>query len=120
MKLLFLGTGAAQNALTPESQIEEGARRGSTLLIDINLLVDVSIQSFDFAEKLGADTSAVTDILITHTHEDHYSPGSLMNFAAIAKTRLNLLPQRRRRASSSFGRASAKDHRPSPRGRGYI
>ncbi len=90
MKLLFLGTGAAQNHITPESQIQDGARRGSTLLIDGTILIDVSIQSFDFSKKLGLDTSAVTDIFITHTHDDHYAPSSLLKYAAEAKVKINL------------------------------
>ena len=90
MKLTFLGTGAAQNHVTPEENIKAGARRGSTLLIDGHILIDVSFQSFDFSEKLGLDTSAVTDIFITHTHDDHYAPSSLLKYAAATKQKINL------------------------------
>ena len=90
MELLFLGTGAAQNHVTPEENIKAGARRGSTLLIDGHILIDVSFQSFDFSEKLGLDTSAVTDIFVTHTHDDHYAPSSLLKYAATAKQKINL------------------------------
>ena len=89
MKLKFLGTGAAQNHVTPNEKIGSG-RRGSTLLIDGSVLIDVSFQSFDYSEKLGLDTSAVTDIFITHTHDDHYAPSSLMKYVAVAKNKINL------------------------------
>lgn len=90
MKLLFLGTGAAQNHLTPEDKIAPNGRRGSTLLIDGSVLIDVSFQSFDYSQKLGLDTSAITDIFITHTHDDHYAPSSLMKYAAVSKAKINL------------------------------
>lgn len=90
MKLLFLGTGAAQNRSTPEEKIGEGARRGSTLLIDGHILIDVSFQSFDYSTKLGLDTSAVTDIFITHTHDDHYAPSSLLKYADVSTQKINL------------------------------
>ena len=83
MKFTFLGTGAAQNNKTPEEKIGEG-RRCSTLLVDESLLVDVAPQSFDFAEKLELDTSAVSNVLLTHSHDDHFNLSQLVKFAMSA------------------------------------
>lgn len=90
MKLLFLGTGTAGSKLIPESEMPEGKRRCSALLIDNDVLVDLSLQSFDYASKLGTDTSAVTDIFISHTHRDHYAKSALLQFVASAKQKINV------------------------------
>ncbi len=89
MKLCFLGTGTAGSKLMPEGTVPEGKRRCSSMFIDGDVVVDVAIQSFDFATKLGLDTSAVTDIFLSHTHRDHLSAEALMAYAAAAKTKIN-------------------------------
>ena len=89
MKLTFLGTGAAICIKTPDSEIKEEQRRCSSMLIDSNILFDVPFQSFDRAKVLGLDTSAVTDVFLTHSHGDHFIKDVLLKFAASAKTKLN-------------------------------
>ena len=89
MKLTFLGTGAAQNHKTPEAKIGDG-RHCSTLLVDDSLLVDVSPQSFEFAQKLELDTSKVTDVLITHSHGDHFNVSQLVKFAVSAERKITV------------------------------
>jgi len=88
MKLLFLGTGAAGSMNKNESEILAGKRRCASLLIDNNVLVDVARQSFDFATKLGCDTSAITDIFLSHAHGDHCCSTALLQYAAAAKTKI--------------------------------
>ena len=80
MKILFLGTGAADWAVKPESEMGENERRFSSLLLDDKILVDVAPQSYDFAVKMGVDMSKITDLIISHTHGDHYSKKALLNF----------------------------------------
>ena len=88
MKLLFLGTGAAIHFKKPEKDVPKGARRSAAMLIDGTALVDVCIQAYDYAEKLGVDTSAVTDIFLSHSHDDHFNRTALMQYVAAAKTKL--------------------------------
>lgn len=89
MKLTFLGTGAAICIKTPNNEIKGEQRRCSSMLIDNNILVDVPFQAFDHATALGVDTSAVTDVFLTHSHCDHIMKDVLLEFAATAKTKLN-------------------------------
>ena len=89
MKLTFLGTGAAICIRTPNSEIKEGQLRCSSVLMDENILVDVPFQAFDYAVELGIDVSKVTDVFLTHSHDDHFQKGTLAAFAKKAKAKLN-------------------------------
>ena len=81
MKILFLGTGAADWPLKPEEKMEEGDRRYCSMLIDGKILLDVAPQSYAFAKRLGIDLSHLTDCFISHTHSDHYNKKALLSFA---------------------------------------
>ena len=90
MKILFLGTGAAGNKKRHECEIPEGTRRCSSLFLDENVVVDMAIQSFDYATKLGVDTSVVTDVFISHFHRDHYNKEALLSYVNAAKGKINV------------------------------
>lgn len=76
MKILFLGTGAAD---WPEKH-EEGMtefRRLSSALIDDTLLIDPGPQVLDALKEYGKDTSAIHYIINTHNHSDHYNKATI-------------------------------------------
>lgn len=74
MELHFLGTGAADwNIKEREPGMEW--RRFSSTLIDGKLLIDPGPHIFDYAESAGLPHlfDNVTDIIITHSHQDHFN-----------------------------------------------
>ena len=74
MKLTFLGTGAAD---WPAKPAGNGFHRYlSSLLIDDTLLIDPGPCVPDAAEKY-ADPDRVENILVTHSHSDHFSAKTL-------------------------------------------
>ena len=86
-ELLFLGTGAADWDISDQSGF---FRRNSAALLNGELMLDCGSHIFDFAEKEGKPNlyDKVTDILITHCHEDHFSPDSVRRIANRQKIRL--------------------------------
>lgn len=83
MKLTFLGTGAAD--WRAEHKKTHGAeyRRYASILINNDLLIDPGPMIFEIADDLNINLKAVENILITHTHPDHFSPETLMRLHAI-------------------------------------
>ena len=76
MKLTFLGTGAADwNG--PDARGEY--RRLTSTLIDEGLLIDVTHTVDDMIQN----PSAITDVLFTHSHSDHYDPDALRALAPV-------------------------------------
>ena len=66
MKIQFLGTGAA-DWVVPEA--DGFFRRYTSTLFDGRLLIDVTERVLDMIP----DKNAVTDVLFTHSHSDHFS-----------------------------------------------
>lgn len=69
MKILFLGTGAAD---FPHDKNVEGFRRTSSALIDGTILIDPGPWVRDAIEEYGVDQRKIKYILNTHRHGDHY------------------------------------------------
>lgn len=73
MKILFLGTGAAD-----WNHWEHGAmadyRRNASVLIDDVLLIDPGPDVSEALERFGRSSNRITHILNTHRHQDHYCP----------------------------------------------
>ncbi|MBE6675031.1 MAG: MBL fold metallo-hydrolase [Ruminococcaceae bacterium] len=70
MKILFLGTGAADFPENREGV--DGFRRTSSALIDDTLLIDPGPWVMDAIKEFGVDVKKIKYILCTHKHEDHF------------------------------------------------
>ena len=81
MKLTFLGTGAAD---WPRKKEGSGfARYLSSALVNDDLLIDPGPCVPDAARDIAPGLlSGVTDIVLTHSHGDHFSPDTLSFLAA--------------------------------------
>ncbi|GGH73547.1 phosphoribosyl 1,2-cyclic phosphate phosphodiesterase [Pullulanibacillus pueri] len=87
MKVHFLGTAAAEGVPNPFCHCEvcektrhlggRNIRSRTSVLIDETLKVDYPPDSFYHALRDRIDLSKVEDLLITHTHCDHYNPADL-------------------------------------------
>ncbi len=73
MKILFLGTGAAD---FPKEKCE-GFRRTSSALIDDTILIDPGPWVLDAIEEYGVDVSKIKYVLATHLHSDHFNQATL-------------------------------------------
>ncbi len=73
MKIKFLGTGAADWNIKDRRDGEFFRRLSSTLIND-DLLIDPGPHIFDFCERENCPTlfENVTDIIVTHSHADHF------------------------------------------------
>ena len=76
MKLEFLGTGAA-DWVAPAENGE--LRRMTSTLLDGCLLIDATTPVL----ARIADPAAVTDLLITHSHADHFDPAAIARLAPV-------------------------------------
>lgn len=88
MKIKYLGTGASEGipALFCRCPIcEEARRRGgrelrsrSQAIIDDKLLIDFPADSYLHIQKYNMDFSSIKNLLITHSHDDHFYPFDLL------------------------------------------
>ncbi len=85
--ILFLGTGAADwlNIEHSDTNREpnDKYRHLSSILINNQILVDCGPTTLNSLSKYNIDNNSITDILITHTHEDHLSPDVLAELARL-------------------------------------
>ena len=81
LEMLFTGTGAADWPREYEAsaaQMARGAARGNaSLLLNGRVLVDCGPTVPEVMHRLGVDPRAITDLLLTHAHGDHFDPGSV-------------------------------------------
>ncbi len=71
MKILFLGTGAADYNEKHRDMI--GYRRNSSALVDGYILIDPGPCVPDALKSFGVDVAGIKYILNTHPHKDHYN-----------------------------------------------
>ncbi len=80
MKITFLGSGASEGipALFCECKLCQEARERkiyrtrSQLLINDNLMIDFPPDTYHRALTLGVNLSKIENILVTHSHSDHF------------------------------------------------
>ncbi len=89
MKILFLGTGAADTKIENYKK-GEYFRRNSSALIDGRLLIDPGPHIYHYAENEGsADMfDSVKNIIVTHSHRDHFNPETVQRLAKKSKITL--------------------------------
>ncbi len=95
LRLQFLGTGASDWPFRKyprnREQLLSGDYRGSSsMLVEGRILVDCGPTVPAAMEMFDVDTSRVSDIMITHTHADHFSTKAVRSVAAEGKVPLNL------------------------------
>ena len=88
MKIMFLGTGAADYDWSKYGQ--PGISGSTATLIDDRLLIDCGPTAAAALERFGADPSRITDIVVTHGHGDHFSLDSLKKITAGREGRIQL------------------------------
>jgi len=99
MKATVLGTGGAAGYPSPWCKCDnctEAKRRGgknirghSSLFIHPNVLIDLPPDLPLLAHRANVDLSLVTQILITHTHPDHFYPDLLVWHSFSSNTALD-------------------------------
>ncbi len=94
MDIQFLGTGAAD---WDWSRFGDSEIRGSSgTLLGGHILIDAGDTGFGNLTRFGVDPGAVTDLLVTHSHRDHFMPGEVRRIAEAPRReplRLWALPQ---------------------------
>lgn len=82
MKLLFLGTGAADWPMEKTDNASE-FRRFSSALVDDILLIDPGPQVIDTLHEQQKNLKAIRFILNTHKHPDHFSQETVRTLTAL-------------------------------------
>lgn len=72
MKIVFLGTGAADWYLDEHKHMK-GFRRNSSVLIDDCLLIDPGPHVLDALETFNIDRNSIKYIINSHNHRDHFN-----------------------------------------------
>ena len=80
LTLRLLGTGAADWDWRPRPLPPETRGSCSTLL-NGHILIDAGATAEENLRRGGIDPAAITDVLITHSHRDHFSVRALHAFA---------------------------------------
>lgn len=93
MELLFLGTGAAD--WSPKHKGGDLYRRLSSALVNDDLLIDPGPCIYDFAEECKNTELYlnVKNVILTHSHSDHFNPGTLLRLTRESKHTLHFWAQ---------------------------
>ena len=79
MKIQFLGTGAADwNWKVP---LTSDVRGSTSTLLDGKILIDAGETGWQNITRFQADPAEITDLLITHSHSDHFNAEQIRQIA---------------------------------------
>ena len=87
MELTFAGTGAADWDWT---NMPPGTRGSTATLINGRCLIDAGPTVFDALGRWGADPAQISDVVVTHSHGDHFSPPTIAALASARQGRLTV------------------------------
>ena len=76
MNVLFMGTGAADWFISERKEGEFFRRLTSTKIND-DLMIDCAADAEDYIAMNHLSLSGIKDLVITHTHSDHYAPDTI-------------------------------------------
>ncbi|NKB67994.1 MAG: MBL fold metallo-hydrolase [Candidatus Latescibacteria bacterium] len=76
LTILFLGTGAGDwpAEVPPERRKDRNWRRQSAILVNGQVLVDCGPNAVEALDTFEVDPRQIGDLLLTHSHFDHFSP----------------------------------------------
>lgn len=111
MKLLFLGTGAADWP-DPGPKVGNG-RRFSSLRLNDNILIDCGPMTLQALDEFHVNTDDLTDIVISHPHGDHYD---IEVIKAIATRRSADRPPLQLHLNAAAAKTAVKQHPDLPPG----
>lgn len=82
MRIRMLGTGYGECKIKKKTVMD--FRRRGGVLIDDRILIDAPSDIFDVADELGFSDmfSKVSDVIISHSHEGHFSADTIEKLAA--------------------------------------
>ena len=93
-ELLFLGTCARDFSPRLEGDLRDcfdlDARRSSSLLVGGSLLIDCGTHTLDSLRIAGISRDAVTDLVVTHLHSDHFDRANIAKLAEGRETPLRV------------------------------
>lgn len=85
LELFFLGTCACDFSPRLKTDLKDkfdkDARRSSSVLINGSVLIDCGYHTVQSLGIAGIPLSDITDIFVTHLHEDHYLPQNVQKIA---------------------------------------
>ena len=84
MKIQFIGTGAADWDWS--LPLAPGVRGSTASLLDGHILIDAGPTVVYEMEQQGISPSDITDVLITHSHSDHFNAENMQAIASAPRT----------------------------------
>ena len=92
--ITFLGSCACDFSPRLDGELsrtlDKDARRSSSMMIDGRYIIDFGPHPLDVLDIIGKDKSEITDIIITHTHSDHFDPEKIKALALGRRNPLRL------------------------------